>query len=110
MDIMIEDWSKPEQKEHANKLRHRFFSVLHSTNDPGFHYRSLRKPDGVGLTHLGRFENPEALARFQGLPEMQGFRRRIEGGRRDRPGGHRVDRDQHQRSLTSQTFKTGDRP
>ena len=73
MDFMIEYRIKPEQKEKAENVRDRFFSVLQNMNDSGFRYRSLCKADGLSFVHLGWFENPDALARFQGIPEFKEF-------------------------------------
>lgn len=73
MDFMMEYRIKPEQKEKAEKVRDRFFSVLQTMNDSGFRYRSLRKADGLSFVHLGWFENPDALERFQGIPDFKEF-------------------------------------
>lgn len=73
MDFMIEYRIKPEQKEKAEQVRDRFFSILQSINDSGFRYRSLCKADGVSFVHLGWFADQDALKRFQAIPEFKEF-------------------------------------
>ena len=73
MNFMIEYRIKSDKKEKAEQVRNSFFAALKAMNDPGIRYRSLQKPDGVSFVHLAWFENQEAQARFQGVPEFAAF-------------------------------------
>ena len=73
MDFIVEYTVADGKEDEAEEVRRRFFAELAEHPDPGYRYRSLRRPGSRSFVHLAWFADEAAQARFTGLPGFAEF-------------------------------------